>query len=99
MTEACVILHNAAVGRWLCFSDPYQIISVSRPDEIVPALNQTETLVNTNRWHAAGFISYEASSAFDPALRTYAADDFPLLWFGLFPEPMEFALTDPDFRA
>ena len=99
MTEACVILHNAAVGRWLCFSDPYQIISVSRPDEIVPALNQTETLVNTNSWHAAGFISYEASGAFDPALRAYAAGDFPLLWFGLFPEPVEFVLTDPDFRA
>ncbi len=99
MTEASVILQNAAVGRWLCFKAPYQVITVSRSDEVVPALRRIEALVNAHQWHAAGFISYEASGAFDPALRTYSTRDFPLLWFGLFPEPAEFALTDPDFQA
>ncbi len=36
---------------------------------------------------AVGFVAYEAASAFDPALCVKADEEFPLLWFGLFPQP------------
>ncbi len=98
MKDDRVILHSAAAGRWLCFRTAHQIITAEKHDEILPALRQIEALVNKNRWFAAGFISYEASAAFDPALCTHPADDFPLLWFGLYPAPDEFALPDPDVQ-
>lgn len=55
--------------------------------------------MNENRWYAAGFLSYEASSAFDPVLTTRAAGEFPLLWFGLYAEPEEIELPWPEFNA
>src|SRR5690606_29430471 len=62
-----------------------------------PALQDVEHLVNEKGWHAAGFLSYEAASAFDPALQTHAArpTDLPYLWFGLYPEPSEVILPLP----
>ncbi len=65
----------------------------------MPSLRQIEALVDKRQWHAAGFVSYEAASAFDSALSTHAPSDFPLLWFGLYPSPEEFTLPDPDFEA
>jgi para-aminobenzoate synthetase/4-amino-4-deoxychorismate lyase len=94
-----VILHNAATGRWLCFEAPYRIVTARCPDEILPALNQIEVLISSRRWFAAGFIGYEAASAFDPALRTHLGGDLPLLWFGLYPAPKEVDLPTPDVQA
>ena len=37
--------------------------------------------------YAAGFISYEAAPAFDPALCVKELTDFPLAWFGLYQKP------------
>ncbi|MDP2777697.1 MAG: anthranilate synthase component I family protein, partial [Anaerolineales bacterium] len=50
-------------------------------------MQEVERLVNSNNWHAAGFVSYEAAPAFDHALRVRNAADFPLMWFGLYSEP------------
>ena len=95
-----VILHDGASARWLCFKGPYEVITSGRLSEILPALRRVETLVNERRWYAAGFLSYEAAGAFDPALRTHpASPGFPLLWFGLYPQPEEFTLPRPDYDA
>lgn len=46
------------------------------------------TQVNHTGLYAAGFLSYEASPAFDAALSVQPPDpDLPLLWFGLFRQP------------
>ena len=55
-----------------------------------------ERTVN-NGLYAAGFVSYEAAPAFDPALTTHPPDDFPLAWFGLYPAPCRIA--DPGLTA
>jgi para-aminobenzoate synthetase / 4-amino-4-deoxychorismate lyase len=94
-----VILHNAAAARWLYFKNPHRLIVTSRIDEVLPALDQVERLANENRWHAAGFISYEAACAFDGALSARAPRDFPLLWFALYSEPDEINIPDPDYSA
>jgi para-aminobenzoate synthetase/4-amino-4-deoxychorismate lyase len=98
MKEDTVILHNASAGRWLRFKAAHQVITVEGLDGVLPALRQVESLVNRQKWYAVGFISYEASTAFDPALRTHPATDFPLLWFGLYPAPEEFTLPAPELR-
>ena len=82
-----IVLRDAARAEWLYFENPLEIISISTLDEVIPALRRIEQLVNDNGWYAAGFISYEAAPAFDPAFATLAPGDLPLLWFGLYPAP------------
>ncbi|MBI5945309.1 MAG: aminodeoxychorismate synthase component I [Chloroflexi bacterium] len=74
-------------GGWLHFANPHCVVSADKVQDVRSALQNVEELVNTNHWHAAGFVSYEAAPAFDGALRVLSSGDFPLLWFGLYPEP------------
>jgi para-aminobenzoate synthetase/4-amino-4-deoxychorismate lyase len=94
-----IVLHDASSKRWLRFSHPYRIIEVACLDRVIPSLQQIETLVNENRWYAAGFLSYEAAGAFDSALITRTPSAIPLLWFGLFPDPEEIELPTPEYSA
>ena len=80
-----VLLKNN--NEWLHFTKPHHIISARNLDDVHSALQEVERLVNSNNWHAAGFVSYEAAPAFDSALHVLDAGDFPLLWFGLYSEP------------
>jgi len=66
-----VLLRDDA--EWLHFTDPYQVFCAETPDDVLTALHKIEQLVQENRWYAAGFLSYEAASAFDPALLTRAS--------------------------
>jgi para-aminobenzoate synthetase/4-amino-4-deoxychorismate lyase len=94
-----IVLHDADRKRWLRFRHPHRVIEVSRLDQVIPSLLQIESLVNENRWYAAGFVGYEAAGAFDPALITRTPGDLALLWFGLFSEPEAMVLPGPDFGA
>jgi len=82
-----IILHHAEAGTWLRFHAPRTVLRTENPEEVLPALREIEALVEKKGWHAAGFLSYEAAPAFDPAFRVVPSRDFPLLWFGLFPPP------------
>lgn len=95
--------------HWLHFANPHRLISAEELNDVVPALREIERLVRVNDWHAAGFISYEAAAAFDPALQTHASstgfaslahrssqtDGFPYVWFGLYPQPRSVELPRP----
>lgn len=82
-----VVLQDAANQQWLYFREPRQIVEIHRIEEVVPGLRLVESLVEQQNLYAAGFISYEAAPAFDPALRTRSPDTpLPLLWFGLYAE-------------
>jgi para-aminobenzoate synthetase/4-amino-4-deoxychorismate lyase len=81
---------------WLHFADPHGVIFTERLQDILPALREIEDAVNANGWHAAGFLSYESAPAFDPAHLTRPATGFPLLWFGLYPQPRLISLPQPD---
>ena len=80
-------------GKWLHFTKPQQIIAAQKLDDVIPALREIERLTETNNWHAAGFVSYEAATGFDSAHVTHPATGFPLLWFGLYPAPRLHHLT------
>ncbi len=81
--------------QWLYFTQPHQVIQTQALEEVLPALRHIQTLVEEKGWHAAGFLSYEAAPAFDEALQTNAAEDFPLLWFGLYSQPRIVSLPQP----
>src|SRR5215216_6354090 len=78
--------------QWLCFSNPHKIIVADSLQEVVPALSELEQLAEENGWYAAGFLSYECASAFDPAFPTKLITGFPYLWFGLYPKPRAVSL-------
>ena len=81
---------------WLHFANPFRVISVETLPDILPALQEVERLTQTNGWYAAGFLSYEAASAFDAAVRTLPGTGFPYLWFGLYPEPRMVTFPTPE---
>ncbi|HLO14404.1 MAG TPA: aminodeoxychorismate synthase component I [Anaerolineales bacterium] len=83
-------------GNWLHFTKPQQIIIARELNEVFPALLEVEQLIQANDWYAAGFVSYEAASAFDSALQTQPSGGFPYLWFGLYPEPRLVTLPQPE---
>ncbi len=79
----------------MLFANPHCIVSTTSVHEVRDLLQEVERLVNVNNWHAAGYVSYEAAPAFDRALHVLDAGDFPLLWFGLYPEPQIVQLPGP----
>jgi para-aminobenzoate synthetase / 4-amino-4-deoxychorismate lyase len=82
-------------NEWLYFSEPQEVILAAALEDIPGALDEVERRVEAQGWHAAGFLSYEAAPAFDPALRTQAGGEFPYLWFGLYPQPRTVSLPQP----
>jgi para-aminobenzoate synthetase/4-amino-4-deoxychorismate lyase len=72
---------------WLHFTDPHSILVADKLEDVASVLTQVDAYVQTRGWHAAGFLSYEAAPAFEPAVPSRTGTDFPYLWFGLYPEP------------
>ena len=79
-----VIIRDAASGKWRLFEQPLEVVVAHRVEDVVSALEKIEHACATQGRHAAGFLSYEASPAFDAALATRTPDAFPLLWFGVY---------------
>ncbi len=79
-----ILIRDDSCQQWLSFNQPRQIFSITRLEDVLTTLKQIESLVHEQQLWAAGWISYEASPAFDRALVTHPAGEFPLLWFGLF---------------
>ncbi len=89
------VLYDHQAGQWLRFSHPVEEIEIHHLGEVLPALQKIEQRVDQEGLYAAGFVSYEAASAFDEALQTYPATDFPLLRFGLFASVEQIELPPP----
>lgn len=86
-TENEVILHVPGRG-WMHFRKPIQVITAWRAAEVVEALAQVEAQVARHERWAAGFLAYEAAPAMDSAFAVRPpVGKFPLLWFGVYPEP------------
>ena len=85
-----VVIHDPRRQRWLRFDTPVRVVTANSLEAIQPALVTLDAAVQRDNLFAAGFLSYEAAPAFDPAL-TVRPDQsgFPLLWFGLYRAPEE----------
>ncbi|MGV8057715.1 MAG: aminodeoxychorismate synthase component I [Smithellaceae bacterium] len=87
-----VVLRDEANGKWLEFTAPCRIVTTKQLDEVLPLIRRIEEAVRRDGLYAAGYISYEAAPAFDPALSVKDDGEFPLLWFGLFEQVKEITL-------
>jgi para-aminobenzoate synthetase/4-amino-4-deoxychorismate lyase len=80
---------------WLWFRQPKGVVTATRLEEVIPALEEIERQVEREGRYAAGFIAYEAAPAFEPALQvkevTQQGSGVPLMWFGLYEAPVKLA--------
>lgn len=84
----------AGAPRRLRFADPVELIVARDAGEVRPALRAVQR-ASAAGLYAAGFVSYEAAPAFDPAFVVRAGAGPPPLWFGLFRAPAEEAAPAP----
>src|SRR5438046_211019 len=75
------------------FVDPRELVIAYHLHDVMPALRRVQQAVDSGKY-AAGFVSYEAAPAFDPAMTVPAAGEMPLVWFGLFDRPVPLS-TEP----
>ena len=73
-------------GGWLVFTEPREILTATSPDKVVEVLARAESAAQQG-FHVAGYVTYEAASAFDAALAHHPAGPLPLLSFGVFNAP------------
>ncbi len=81
------VIHDPQSGHWLQFTRPRIVLQAETLSDVMPLLTEMERLIRRDGLYAAGWISYEASPAFDPALCTHPPTSFPLACFGLFSPP------------
>ncbi|MDA8018218.1 MAG: chorismate-binding protein [Thermoanaerobaculia bacterium] len=81
-----VLLHVPAQG-WLWFRHPVDVFVAQSPTEVGELLRKVRRVVKGGRW-AAGFLSYEATPAFDPAFAAHRSlPGVPAAWWGVFDAP------------
>ena len=74
-------------SKWFLFHSPLKVYSTNDANKIISSLEEIEERIRKDNLFAAGFISYEAAPAFDHTLKVKKSQNFPLLWFGLYPRP------------
>ncbi|HLQ71810.1 MAG TPA: aminodeoxychorismate synthase component I [Bacillota bacterium] len=83
----------------LIFKKPHDIIAANTIEEVLPCLEKVQVAIDKG-FYAAGYISYEAAPAFDNAFNVHNHGNMPLMWFGIFEEPIvEKEQPTGDFHA
>jgi para-aminobenzoate synthetase / 4-amino-4-deoxychorismate lyase len=85
----------------MTFQNPVRIISAHQLEDVLPSFQLVQEAVDSG-YYAAGYLTYESAPAFDSAFRVKSGSSMPLLWFGIFTEPVcehvhssgEFTLSD-----
>lgn len=70
------------------FENVLRIIQTRQLDKVLSCIQEIEEWVGKG-YYAAGFITYEAASAFRSYLITHPPEKMPLLWFGIFEKPIK----------
>lgn len=73
--------------REIQFRQPVMIFHTDQVDEVMEMLSQVQEKVRQG-YYAAGYVSYEAAPAFDPAYKVSTISQIPLLWFGIYEQPV-----------
>jgi para-aminobenzoate synthetase / 4-amino-4-deoxychorismate lyase len=89
------IIFDTVKRKWLFFQNPREVISAYCPKDVEPVLSTVDELVLKKNYFAAGFVAYEAASAFDSALAVKRCQDFPLAWFGLYEKAEDIDIESP----
>jgi para-aminobenzoate synthetase/4-amino-4-deoxychorismate lyase len=95
-----ILVRNAVESEWFVFTKPIDVLLTRNSAQVLDVLTEVERRVNEENLFAAGFLSYEAASGFDPAFVTHKGDRLPLICFGLFSEVQRVdGLTQPGGEA
>ncbi|AQP53169.1 aminodeoxychorismate synthase, component I [Vagococcus penaei] len=84
------------------FKEPIAVLSAKTLNDVSTLFNQL-TDYQEQGYYIAGFVSYEAASAFNPNLKTHQSlSDFPLALFGIYadktcPDPQQLTSNDSPF--
>lgn len=70
--------------KWREFQNPLEVLVTWHVDQVCDLICKVEKLVNDKNLYAVGFVSYEASSAFNPKMITCEPSQFPLVCFAIF---------------
>lgn len=71
----------------LRFTRPRQLLVAHRLDAVRAVLARADALARAGEW-VAGFVTYEAGAAFDPAFRFRPRSALPYAWFAVFDAPV-----------
>ncbi|MCW1920014.1 aminodeoxychorismate synthase component I [Rhodobacter sp. KR11] len=88
-----MILMEHGPGGPVRFDGPCAVITARRPEEVLPALQALDAARAKGKW-VAGWMAYEAGFALEPALARLATEG-PLLAFGVYDGPQDFAVPKP----
>lgn len=77
------IIQDSSIGSFRGFFDPKQILSTNDTAEVIPLLEEVDVLVASGLW-AVGFLSYEASLAFEDKASVKRDTSFPKAWYAVF---------------
>lgn len=80
------------------FLKPRKVVSAFKIDEIKNSFAQLDRALKQGHY-VAGFLSYEAGSAFEERLKHKQSFDFPLLWFGVYEEPLIYNHRQQRFQS
>lgn len=72
----------------LQFTKPVKIISTTAIDDVMTCLKEVDKAIDAGHY-AAGYIAYEAAASFNENFPKPKKSNFPLLWFGIFKEPIQ----------
>ena len=82
-------------NRWGIFVDPIEILTSHSLDDVEHIMKKIENEFSDK--YICGFLSYEASPAFDTAHKVAKCANFPLIWFAVYNEISSY-LTNDDFK-
>ncbi len=71
----------------ITFENPLKVIIAPTLDDVLPSFRMVEEAIEQG-YYAAGFLSYESAAAFDSAYIVKPESSMPLLWFGIFDQPV-----------
>lgn len=82
-SDSAPIVRRVTRAGGYAFGVPVRVVCARRQDEVVPVLAEVEREAAAGRV-AAGFVSYDAAPAFDPALVVHGNERLPLAWFAMY---------------
>ena len=99
--DNCVFLESARCDgeNFLSyvFLRPEKVVSTFKIEEIRDCFAQLDKALKQGLY-VAGFLSYEAGSAFEQRLKHKQTYRFPLLWFGVYEQPLIYNHRKEDFE-
>lgn len=76
----------------MTFQNPIKTIVANTLEDVRPSFQLIQEAVDQG-YYAAGYVSYESAPAFDRAFQVHQKPNMPLLWFGIFSEPVQESLV------